>query len=63
MQESSRDGLVVLSYDRLAAGDRMTVWAQFQVNPTQPGRRDFSVELDDAETPVARVSRKITVMP
>jgi len=63
MSESSRDGLVVLSYDKLAAGDHMTIWAQFQVNPTQPGRRDFSVELDDAEQRVARVSHKITVMP
>src|SRR3954469_4916386 len=61
--ESSRDGRLVLSYDGLNAGDRMTVWFQFQVNPTQPGRRDLSIELDDAEQPVARVSRKLTVMP
>jgi hypothetical protein len=61
--ESSRDGLLVLSYDKLAAGDRMSVWFQFQVDPTQPGRRDLSVELDDAEQPVARIARKLTVMP
>jgi hypothetical protein len=63
MDEASRDGRVVLSYDQLSAGDRLTIWFQFQVNPTQPGRRDFSIELDDAERPVARISRKITVMP
>jgi len=63
MQESSRDGRVVLSYDQLAAGDRLTVWAQFQVNPTQPGRRSFSVELDDAETPAAHIDRTLTVLP
>jgi hypothetical protein len=63
MSESSRDGLLVLSYDKLAAGDRMSIWFQFQVDPTEPGRRDFSIELDDAERPIARVPRKLTVMP
>ncbi|HEY6761811.1 MAG TPA: hypothetical protein VI318_20090 [Baekduia sp.] len=61
--ESSRDGRLVLSYDRLAAGDTMTIWFQFQVDPTQPGRRDFGLELDDAERPLARVPRTITVFP
>ena len=61
--ESSRDGRLVLSYDSLDAGDRFTLWVQFQVNPTQPGRRDLSVELDDAEAPIARIARKITVLP
>jgi hypothetical protein len=63
MEESSRDGRIVLSYDQLAAGDRLTIWFQFQVNPTQSGRRDFSVELDDAERPVARITHEITVLP
>jgi hypothetical protein len=61
--ESSRDGRLVLSYDRLAAGDTMTVWFQFQVDPTESGRRDFTIELDDAEQPVARIAHKITVFP
>jgi hypothetical protein len=61
--ESSRDGRLVLSYDSLDAGDRLTVFAQFQANSTQPRRRDFSVELDDAETPVARVDRDLTTLP
>jgi hypothetical protein len=63
MSESSRNGLLVLSYDKLAAGDRMTIWFQFQVDPTEPGRRDLSIELDDAQRRVARVPRKLTVMP
>jgi hypothetical protein len=63
MTESSRDGRLLLSYDKLAAGDHTTIWIQFQVDPTEPGRRDFSLELDDAETPIARVSRKLTVLP
>lgn len=63
MGEASRDGLIVWSYPSLAAGDRMSIWVQFQVDPTEPGRRDFSLELDDAQRPLARVARKITVMP
>ena len=47
----------------VGAGDRMTIWFQFQVDPTEPGRRDLSVELDDAEQPIARVPRTLTVMP
>lgn len=61
--ETSRDGHLVLSYDGLAAGDHRTIWIQLQVDPTEAGRRDFAVELDDAERPVARVARTITVFP
>ena len=61
--ESSRDGRLLLSYDKLAAGDTMTIWFQFQVDPTESGRRDFSLELDDAEQPVARVAHQLTVFP
>ncbi len=34
--ETSRDGLVVLSYGELKPGDRLRVWFQFQVDPTSP---------------------------
>jgi hypothetical protein len=61
--EASRDGRLVLSYDKVAAGDTLALWFQFQVDPTQPGRRDFSVELDDAEQPIARISRQLRVLP
>jgi hypothetical protein len=61
--ESSRDGRLVLSYGKLAAGDRMVVWMQFQVDPVNVGRRSAALELDDGTTPVARVERDITVLP
>jgi hypothetical protein len=61
--ESPRDGKVEFTYDTLEAGDLLRVWVQFQANPPQPGRRSFAVELDDATTPVARIDRKITVLP
>jgi hypothetical protein len=61
--EASRDGRVVLSYDALEAGDLLRVWLQFEVNPTNVGRRSYGVELDDSERPVARLARSITALP
>jgi hypothetical protein len=61
--EASRNGRVVLSYDALKAGDVMRVWLQFEVNPTNVGRRSYGIALDDAERPVTRLSPKITVLP
>jgi hypothetical protein len=61
--EASRRGRVVLSYDALEAGDVLRVWLQFEVNPTNVGRRSYAVELDDAERPVARLAPPLTVLP
>jgi hypothetical protein len=63
VSEASRDGRVVLSYDRLAAGDRLVLWLQFQVNATNAGRRSYAIELDDADEPLVRVDRDITIFP
>jgi hypothetical protein len=63
VSESTRDGRVVLSYDALEAGDLLQVWFQFEVNPTNVGRRSYAVELDDSERPLARLSPDITVWP
>jgi hypothetical protein len=61
--ESSRDGRLVLSYDRLEPGDRLQIWMQFEVDPTSTGKRSLALELDDAETPVARIDHDIRVLP
>jgi hypothetical protein len=61
--EASRDGRLVLSYDALDAGDRLVVWMQFEVNPTNTGHRSYGLELDDADTRIAAVHRWITVFP
>jgi hypothetical protein len=61
--EASRDGRVVLSYDKLDAGDRLRVWFQFEVDPTNSGRRPYGVEFDDASTPVVRLAPSLTVLP
>jgi hypothetical protein len=61
--QAARDDRLVLTYPALSAGERMTVRLQFQVDPTSVGRRPYDLELDDAETPVTRVHRTITVLP
>ena len=61
--EASRDGRVVFSYDRVDAGERLIVWMQFEVDPTNVGHRSYGLELDDAETKVAAIDRDITVFP
>jgi hypothetical protein len=61
--EASRDGRLVLSYDGLKAGDRLVVFLQFEVNPTNVGHRSYALELDDGETPIAGLRRHLTVLP
>jgi hypothetical protein len=61
--ESSRDGRLVLSYGALEAGDRLRIYLQFEVNPTNVGSRSYGFELDDAERRVARIDRDIRVLP
>jgi hypothetical protein len=61
--ESSRDGRLVLSYGEVAAGDTLRIYVQFEVNPTNVGKRSYGFELDDAERQVARIDRTIRVLP
>jgi hypothetical protein len=63
ISEAGRDGRVVLSYDGIDAGERLVVWMQFEVDPTNVGHRPYGLELDDAETQVAAVHRSMTVFP
>jgi hypothetical protein len=61
--ELSRDGRVVLAYDKLAPGDDLRIWMQFEVNPTNVGHRSYGIELDDGTARVLRLSPTITVLP
>ena len=61
--ESSKNGSVVLSFDKLSAGHRLLVWIYFQVNPTNVGDRREDVELEDGSTPIVAVHRSLTVFP
>jgi hypothetical protein len=61
--ESSRNGRLVVAYATWLPGERKTIWLQFQVNPTNVGRRAYGLELDDDNTRIARVDRTLTVLP
>jgi hypothetical protein len=61
--ESSRNGSLALDLGHVPAGDRLDFYMQFQVNPTTLAHRAQKTELDDGETPLARVERTITVFP
>jgi hypothetical protein len=61
--ETSRDGRLVLTFAKLAPGDVLRVWLQFEVDPTNVGHRSYGLELDDATQPLTRISRSLTVLP
>src|SRR4051794_16108131 len=61
--ESSRDGRLVLSYGALEPGDVLRIWLQFEVDPTNVGRRSFTVELDDEDRLLVRVPHTLRVLP
>jgi hypothetical protein len=61
--ELSRDGRLVLTYDKLAPGDVLRIWFQFEVDPTNTGHRSYGIELDDEAARMVRLSPTITVLP
>lgn len=61
--ERSQDGKLILRFDPIPAGSLLTVWTQWQVNPTNVGRRDQGVTLNDGSTRLAAVSRRVTIFP
>jgi hypothetical protein len=62
-QTASENGGLVLQFDPLAAGKTLTLYLEFQVNPTTVGRRSQDVVLRDGPREVARVERTVTVFP
>ena len=62
-EEASRDGDLALSFGPLGEGERLVVYMQFQVNPTNVGHRDASVSLYEGGTLVTTDDRTITVFP
>lgn len=61
--EASRDGRLALDYGHLGARRKLVVYLQFQVNPTNVGRRSQDVELYDDTELLADVDRTVTVYP
>lgn len=61
--ESSRNGKLVFSYGHMAAGDKLELWIDYQVNPTHVGNTETSVEVDAQDVPLVHVSRTLTTFP
>jgi hypothetical protein len=62
-EERTDNGRIVLEYDTIPAGRKLTVWLQYQVNPTHAGKTDQDVELRDGETSLAKLQHSLTVFP
>jgi hypothetical protein len=61
--EASREGRLALDFGRVPAGDFVIAYLQFQVNPTNVGRRSQDVALYDDDELLAQVDRTVTVFP
>lgn len=61
--EDGSDGRLSFGYGKLEAGAELSVYLQFQVNPTNVGRRSQRVELRDGPTLIAAADRTVTVFP
>jgi hypothetical protein len=63
VSSGSHNGSAVLDLGHLAKGASYILWIQFQVNPTNVGRRSQDVELTDGSHVLMRIHRTITVFP
>jgi hypothetical protein len=61
--EASRDGKLALDFGHVARGSRVIAYMQFQVNPTNVGRRSQTVRLYDDEALLTTARRTVTVLP
>jgi hypothetical protein len=61
--ETSDNGRLALTLGPIQAGDSFLLFMQFQVNPTNVGRRPQDVELRDGDTHIATIHRTVTVFP
>jgi hypothetical protein len=61
-ENSGPDGLS-MAFEELPAGHRLIVWSDWQVNPTNVGRRSEDTTLLDGSTPIASAHRTVTVFP
>src|SRR4051812_10572985 len=63
VSEGSHDGKLVLELGHVPRGQRYILFMQFQVNPTNVGRRQQDVRLYDGSRLLATIHRRITVFP
>jgi hypothetical protein len=63
LSESSGPNGLSMAFSPLPAGHRLVVWSDWQVNPTNVGRRSEDATLFDGSTPIAVADRTVTVFP
>jgi hypothetical protein len=63
VSEASNNGRLSLELGHIPQGQSYLLFMQFQVNPTNVGRRTQSVELDDGSTKLLSFHRTVTVFP
>jgi hypothetical protein len=63
VDEGSVDGKLKLELGPIDAGDTFVLFVDFQVNPTNVGRRDQDVQLLDGDEPLLEIDRSITIFP
>lgn len=63
VEQSERQGEIVLTYDTIAAGEIFTARLQYQVNPTAVGTRSQAAVLADDGEPLAQIERTVTIFP
>ena len=63
VSEASNNGRLSLELGHIPAGESYVLYMQFQVNPTNVGRRTQSVELMDGETSLISFKRTVTIFP
>jgi hypothetical protein len=61
--ETSENGKLALTLGPIKAGSSYLLFMQFQVNPTNVGRRSQNVELRDGDTHISTIHRNVTVFP
>ena len=61
--EGSHDGKLVLDLGHVPAGQRYILFMQFQVNPTNVGRRPQNVRLYDGDSFLTTINRRVTIFP
>jgi hypothetical protein len=61
--EASRDGRIAFDLGHIPEGGTHLFFLQFQVNPTNIGRRSADVDLTDGERLLAHVDRTVTIWP
>lgn len=63
LSENSGPQGVSMAFEEVPAGHTLIVWSDWQVNPTNVGRRSEEATLFDGSTRIATADRTVTVFP